>query len=273
MKYLLIIIFVSWSINISRAQEKWVLSSVYLEKPDTVLVFKPRNYNKVQSYPLVYLLHGYSENYKQWAQTTDLQKLADQYGFMIITPDGFTTYYINSPLKHGVQFETFFFKELVPKVHRSFNIDAKNIFISGLSMGGYGALRYFILHQDYFNSAGAMSGALDIDAAIFRAASRAFWSSDRMVNDLSAHLGVPENHNWNQYSIFNLVRQNPGFNRPFIFDCGTEDILYPASARLKRLTDSLEIPATFISRPGTHNTAYWQQAVDYHFLYFKQRLK
>lgn len=265
--------FILWISATAVAQEKWVMHSVYLENPDTVLVFKPQHYRKDKSYPLVYLLHGYSENYKQWHQTTDLQKLADQYDFIIVTPDGFTTYYINSPLQTGIQFETFFFSELVPKVHANFKIDEKNVFISGLSMGGYGALRYFILHNSYFSSAGAMSGALEVDAAIFRAASRAFWNNDRMLNDLTAHLGSPGAGTWNRYSITNLIKQNPGFNQPFIFDCGTEDILYPASAQLKMLTDSLSIPATFISRPGTHSTGYWQQALAYHFLYFKQRLK
>ena len=92
----------------------------YLVQSDTILVFKPREYNQTEKFPLVYLLHGYSENYKQWSQTTDLQKLADYYGFIIVTPDGFTSYYINSPINNSSQYEDFFFKELVTKVHQSF---------------------------------------------------------------------------------------------------------------------------------------------------------
>ncbi len=113
----------------SKAQEKWVLKSEYLAKPDTVLVFKPKNYVKEKKFPLVYLLHGYSQNYKQWSQTSDLQKLADQYGFIIITPDGFTSFYINSPIQKKSRYEDFFFKKLVPKVHQSFTIDERNVFI------------------------------------------------------------------------------------------------------------------------------------------------
>ncbi|SJN41312.1 putative esterase [Sphingobacterium sp. JB170] len=261
-------------INFSlQAQEKWILKSEYLANPDTVFVFKPKTYNETAKYPLVYLLHGYSENYKQWSQTTDLQKLADEYGFVIVTPDGFTSYYINSPINKGSRYEDFFFKELVPKVHQSFNTDNKNIFISGLSMGGYGALRYFILNPDYFNTAGSTSGALEIDYPNFQKVSQQFWQTNRVTDDLIKNLGNPTKEDWNKYSISTLLKQNPNFKKPFIFDCGTDDILYPNSENLKPLTDSLEIPTTFISQPGNHNTEYWNKSIEHHFVYFKQHIK
>lgn len=271
-KALLMIIGVL-SAGFSQAREKWILKSEYLEQPDTVLIFKPKAYNKAKKFPLVYLLHGYSENYKQWSQTTDLQKLADQYGFIIVTPDGFTSYYLNSPINKSSRYEDFFFRQLVPKVHQSFNIDDKNIFIGGLSMGGYGALRYFILYSDYFNTAGSTSGALEIDYPNFQKVSQQFWQTNRMTDDLTKNLGNPKTENWNNYSISTLLKQNPGFKKPFIFDCGTDDILYPNAENLKLLTDGLKIPATFISQPGDHNTAYWSKSIEHHFVYFKQNIR
>jgi putative tributyrin esterase len=256
-----------------QAQERWVLKSEFLAQLDTVLVFKPKVYNEAEKFSLVYLLHGYSQDYKQWPQTADLQKLADQYGFIIVAPDGFTSFYINSPVNKGSRYEEFFFKDLVSKVHQSFNIDDKNIFISGLSMGGYGALRYFILHPDYFNTAGSTSGALEIDYPNLQKVSQLFWQTNRVIDDLTKNIGNPKNENWNTYSISTLLKQNPEFKKPFIFDCGTEDILYPISENLKSLTDSLNIPTTFISQPGDHNTEYWNKSIEYHFVYFKQHLR
>lgn len=274
MNKIILILIGLFSINLSlQGQEQWVLKSNYLDKNDTVLVFKPKLYSKSAVYPLVYLLHGYSENYRQWTKTTDLQKLADQYGFIIVTPEGFTSYYINSPKNNGSGYEDFFFKDLVPKVHQSFNIDDNNIFISSLSMGGYGALRYFILHSDYFNTAGSTSGALEIDYSNFEKVSRQFWQTNRMTDDLTKNLGDSKIENWNSYSISVLLKQNPDFKKPFIFDCGTDDILYSNSENLKLLTDSLKIPATFISQPGAHNTAYWSKSIEYHFVYFKQNIR
>ncbi|PQA95796.1 esterase [Chryseobacterium shigense] len=270
----LIGIIIGLVITISlKAQEKWIIKSQYTAQSDTVLIFKPKSYNEKEQLPLVYLLHGYSENYRQWSKTTDLQKLADQYNFIIVTPDGFTSYYINSPTNKKSQYEDFFFKELVPKVHRSFTIDDKNIFISGLSMGGYGALRYFILHPDYFNTAGSTSGALEIDYPNFRKVSQHFWQNNRLIDDLTTHMGDPKTANWNQYSISTLLKQHPNFKKAFIFDCGTEDILYSNSTQLKQQTDGLRIPATFISQPGDHNTEYWNKSIEHHFVYFKQHLK
>lgn len=260
-------------INLSlQAQEKWVLKSEYLSKSDTVLVFKPDTYNKNQKYPLVYLLHGYSENYRQWSQTTDLQKLSNQYGMIIVTPDGFVSFYANSVSDKKSQWENFFFKDLVSEIHKTFNIDNKNIFISGLSMGGFGALRLFILHQDYFNTTGSTSGALEIDYNNFKEISRHFWQSDRLADDTKTAFGSPDKNDWHKNHITELLKTKQT-QKPFLIDCGTEDVVYPFSVNLKALADSLNIPITFISQPGNHNTAYWNKSIEYHFIYFKQNLK
>ncbi|MBO9727092.1 MAG: hypothetical protein J7623_00490 [Chitinophaga sp.] len=254
------------------AQQQWVIKSVHLTRPDTVLVFKPADYDAKKAYPLTYLLHGYSENYSQWASMVDCQKLADQYQMIIVMPDGFVSWYVNSPYQKGSQMEDFFFKELVPKVHAAFKIDSRNIFISGLSMGGYGALRYFIQQQDYFNTAGSTSGGLIVDAEILQQASIHFFNNNRVTNDLTSILGNPGTNDWHQYSITNLLKSQKKEIKPFIIDCGTEDILYPSTLELKMVADSMKIPITYIKQPGNHDAAYWKQAILYHFVYFKSKM-
>lgn len=263
--------FLMISIEVT-AQQQLMVKTNYLAQSDPVLVFKPDSYQAEKSYPLVYLLHGYSENYQQWSKTIDVQAMANKYQMIVVCPDGFVSYYLNSPNDAGSQYEDFFFKDLVPLIHRSFNIDRKNIFISGLSMGGYGALRYFILHPDYFNTAGSTSGALFPDFAYYRQVSQQFWGTDRLINDLRNVIGDPEKNSWTAYGIVNLLQKHPTFKRAFIFDCGTEDILYRNSIQLKSVVDSLKIPATFISGPGDHNTEYWSKSIEHHLIYFKQAM-
>lgn len=256
---------------LTNAQERWILSSPNLAKPDTVLIFKPKAYDQKKEYPLVYLLHGYSENYRQWSKTVNLQNLSDQYGFIIVTPDGFTSWYLNSPFDKHSRYEDFFFNELVPKIHRSFNVDRKDIFISGLSMGGYGSLRYFLMHQDYFNTAASTSGALDLNFDHLQKASLLFFGSERITEDLAQLLGNHLTHNWEQYSISGLLKNHKP-NKIFLLDCGTDDILYPATLKVKSLAEEMANPVIFISQPGNHNTDYWKKSIEYHFVFFRQKL-
>ncbi|WP_367118565.1 alpha/beta hydrolase [Chryseobacterium sp.] len=149
-------------------------------------------------------------------------------------------------------------------------MDKNNIFISGLSMGGYGAIRYFLLHQDYFNTAGSTSGAFSLDFDTLSKASAAFFKSTRIIDDLSQSLGSSKE--WNRYTISYLLKTyNKG--RPFLIDCGTEDILFPATLAIKNQADSLKIPVTFISQPGNHNTEYWKRSIEHHFIFFRDHLK
>ncbi|WP_225321422.1 alpha/beta hydrolase-fold protein [Rhizosphaericola mali] len=83
---------------------------------------------------------------------TDLQKLADQYEMIIVTPDGFDSFYTNSVSNKKMQWESFFFQDLVPKIHELFSINNKNIFITGSSSGGYGALRLFFISRLFQHS-------------------------------------------------------------------------------------------------------------------------
>jgi S-formylglutathione hydrolase FrmB len=272
MKKLTSVILFLMSIIMIGAQKLWILDSQYLSKKDSVLVYQPQDYSSQKQYPLVYLLHGYSENYKQWSRTTDLQKLANQYNLIIVCPDGFISWYLDSPFDKGSQMESFFFMYLVPKVHQEFNIDSKNIFISGLSMGGYGALRYFAEHHDYFNSAASTSGALELDFKSFKDISFKFFKSSRLSDDLIKLLGNPTKNNWSQYDIKELMKNNK-ISKPFLIDCGTEDPLLNNTLNLKTFAERKNLPFVLMFQSGNHNTEYWSKSIEYHFVFFNQNRK
>ena len=91
------------------------------------------------------------------------QKYADKYGFILICPDGlYDSWYINSPALRGSQYQDFFFFDLVPRMEKAFRVDKKNVFITGLSMGGHGALYLFSQNSSVFRAAGSLSGAVDL---------------------------------------------------------------------------------------------------------------
>ena len=136
---------------------------VYSGYFNNYLVFKPDNYDSNNKYPLLFMLHGHGGDYKQWSEIIDLQHYANQYNFIIVCPDGhYDSWYVDSPILKESQFETYFFYTLVPDIFNNYKTDSANIFITGLSMGGHGAINLFLNYPGFFESAGSTSGILDL---------------------------------------------------------------------------------------------------------------
>lgn len=263
MKTQLLIIFLLITQS-SNAQELLTYHSKNLPRTDSVWVFKPANYNKSQTYPLVYLLHGYSGNYKAWNKIMNCQTYADKYGFIIVCPDGlFNSWYFNSPMRKDSQFSSFFFDELLPSVNQRYHPDQRNIFISGLSMGGHGALTYFLQHLNMFNCAGSTSGMVDL---------RVGYSASYGIKELLGAAPADNDALWEQYSVIGNIARDSSLKKPIIFDCGTEDGFHKSNDALYRKCMELHIPATYISQPGKHANAYWAQSIKAHFDFFEQHL-
>ena len=260
---LLLIGFLLLSSITATAQDQLIYKSKNLAKPDTTWVFKPQNYQQKDKLPVLFLLHGYSANYKQWHNIMDAQKYANDYGFIIVCPDGlYSSWYINSPVKSDMQFESFFFDELFPDIKSKYKMDANNVFISGLSMGGHGALYLFIKHQELFKSAGSTSGGIKLSDGFGK-------------YGLGDVLGYPpaDSELWQKHSVTTVIDQLKGNKKPFIFDCGSDDFFYKANTELKQKCDELKLNATYISQPGAHNNAYWTKSIKQQFEFFKVLIK
>ena len=245
------------------AQDHYVISSTYLTKPDSILVYKPHAVDADKQYPVLYLMHGYAGNYKQWSNIIDLQHYADQFGWFIVCPDGeYESWYIESKVKSKSQYASFFFNDLIPYIQKNYPVSNKNVFISGLSMGGHGALYLFSKHPELFLAAGSTSGVVDLTQISYLDS-----SLEKVLG--SKYANRPE---WESNSVLNLADHWPT-NKPIIVDCGLQDALYNSNLILKNKLEKLQIPVTFISQPGTHNRAYWAKSIDYHFLFFNKILQ
>lgn len=241
-------------------QEKLILNDSYIPYPDTVLVYIPSNYTQSKTFPVVILLHGWRQTFKYWNFVAEgLQKYADKYDFIFVCPDGFRdSWYINSPVNQKSKVETFFINNLIPALFKKYNIDKKNIFITGLSMGGHGAFYLFLKHQDIFKSAGSLSGTLDITA---------FPNKNNMLNAFGR---IETNRNiWKKNSVYYLLDSLKDKTRQIIFDCGTEDELYSVNKKFYEKCLKLKIKATFISQPGSHKVEYWRKSFENHIRFFK----
>ncbi|MGY3054634.1 putative tributyrin esterase [Pedobacter sp. UYEF25] len=260
MKYSTVLLICCFIYLSASAQKQLIFNSKNLPRTDTVWVFMPHKIPKNKVLPTVVLLHGYSGNYKQWDGIMDAQKYADDFGYILVCPDGlFSSWYINSPAKKNSQYESFFFEELLPKIKTDFPVDTANVFITGLSMGGHGALYLFLKHQELFRSAGSTSGGVDLTDPIGQFG----------VPDL---LGKPSKDSdiWLKYSVIGNIDKLQGSKKQIIFDCGNSDFFYHANNNLKKKCDSLKINATYTTQPGTHNTDYWRKSIKQQFAFFKR---
>ena len=235
------------------------VKSKYLASPDDVTVITPDG-KPGQKFPTVYLLNGYDGNHTQWTFIQPrLGELADQYGMVLVMPDGRDSWYWNSPIDPTMQMESFIIDDLVPYIDSNYpTIDSnKKRAITGLSMGGHGALWLAGRHPDLFGSVGSMSGGVDI---------RPFPKSWKMAQRIGEKAKNEER--WNQYTVATMVPKfkNAGLN--ITFDCGAEDFFAEVNNNLHAALLEAGVPHDYTSRPGAHTFQYWANSILYHLLYF-----
>lgn len=239
--------------------------SVRSEKMDRsipVLVTVPEGIRQGEQLPVLYLLHGHSGDEKSWLTIQPrLKDWADRDHIMIVTPDGENSWYWDSPLEPKSQFETFVSKELVTYIDQHYSTRANRLSraISGLSMGGHGALWLAIRHKDVFGAAGSTSGGVDI---------RPFPTKWNMADQLGKQ---SENKSrWNQHTVMTQLDKIQNKDLALIFDCGTADFFFEVNCKLHDELMKRGIYHDFIMRPGKHNLLYWNNSIEYHWLFFKK---
>jgi len=243
-----------------------VYSSV-MKKDIKNVVILPDSYKKATNeYPVLYLLHGAGGSYEQWIKSVpELQQLVDTYQMIIICPDGgITSWYFNSPIDKTMQYETYVANELVSYVATTYRIskDKSKHAITGLSMGGHGALYLAFKHQDIWGAAGSMSGGVDLTPF------SKGWDLPNRLGEYAENKEV-----WEKNSVINMLHL-VGKNSPkLIFDCGTNDFFYQQNKALHEKMVYKNIPHDYIERPGSHNWGYWKNSIQYQLLFFNTIFK
>lgn len=242
-------------------QQTVIMTSGNIPYADTILITIPDKEFASEKLPAVFLLHGWSGDFRQWDKITDLQKLADQYHCIVITPSGFyDSWYIDSPVKEDIQYQSYFMNELLTLLVHSFPIDEKNIFVSGLSMGGYGALSLLLNYPDRIKSAASTSGVLNLTPFPGK------WGLEKV---LGAYPDYKERYF--AFSPAGLLDTISVITNKILIDCGTEDFAYAVNKEFYDKAAEKKCDIHFISRPGAHTRQYWQESIPYHFLFFSQQ--
>jgi len=210
--------------------------------------------------PVIYLLHGYGGYEKSWIIIKpELPRIADEKGIIFVCPDGKNSWYINSPLLKTSQYETFISSELIDYIDHKYNTlaDSAHRAITGLSMGGHGALFNALRHNNVFGAAGSMSGAVDI---------RHYNNKFGLQTLLGNKKDYP--YHWEANAVPNQISRIQDGMIAIIFDCGTSDFTFSQNEALHKMLINQNIGHDYTTRPGAHTLGYWCNSIDYHILFF-----
>ncbi len=251
------------------------IQSKILGKEVRYTIYLPSDYEtSSRYYPVVYMLHGYTDNDIAWIQFGEANATADEGiaqreipPMILAMPDGGVSWFINN-YNDSVKYEDFFFKEFIPYIESHYRILAEKRYraIAGLSMGGYGALVYALKHPDMFSSCVAFSAAVFTDKEIIDmqddvwkkglglgyAFDPSLEGKDRITKQFKDD---------DPLYLFKTLDINKIKSVRYYIDCGDNDFLYRGNSALHVLLRDLDIPHVYRVREGMHSWVYWRSGL------------
>lgn len=206
--------------------------------------------------PVLYLLHGYSDDETTWSRRTSIERYASEYGIAVIMPNVEHSYYAD--MVYGKKYWTFLTKELPAVVHQFFKLSDKkeDTFVAGLSMGGYGAFKWALSYPDKFAAAASLSGVLDLSSRYEETRKE----QTPMAESLYYAFGKEGLKNTNA-DLLSLLHQNKD-KAPFLYlACGTEDFLINENKTFIEACKKLDLPIDIDLEPGTHEWGFWDKQI------------
>jgi len=228
-------------------------------------VILPADYraSSVTRYPVLYLLHGFGGHYSDWVTRTNVADYAAPYRMIVVMPEGNNGWYTDSTGVATDKYESYILKELIPDVQKRYRtIEARyGRAVAGLSMGGYGSLKFGLKSPDTFVFVGSLSGAL----------AAATWTEDDLKNlkairdSVFTVFGPTGSDVRKANDVYEITRGLSAARvaaLPYIYlDCGTEDFLISLNQQFAALLREKKIPHEYRELPGDHNWAYWDQQI------------
>jgi enterochelin esterase-like enzyme len=256
-----------------RVVEEQSVSSDLLGRDIPYSVYLPPGYDESErSYPVVYLLHGFTDDETAWVQFGEVQRAADRGiadrtipPMVIVMPDADSTWYINDAAG-TTPYEEAVFQEFIPAVEETYRIRSEAQFrgVAGLSMGGFGTLVWAMRHPEMFAAAAAFSAGIFTEEGM-----RAMpWDEYRVP--FSTVFGGGEEpetritEHFREHSPLHLARTAPVDSLRSVrwyIDCGDDDFLYEGNSRLHIVLRDREVPHEYRVRNGAHNWTYWREHI------------
>jgi S-formylglutathione hydrolase FrmB len=200
--------------------------------------------------PVLYLLHGLSDDHTAWTRYTSIERYAAAAGLAVVMPAVGRSFYADE--RHGHRYWSYLSEEL-PRTMGSFfrfSDRREDTFVAGLSMGGYGAFKWALTQPGRFAAAASLSGGLDVRLIAAKPERRALFA--RVFGEAP---GPGDD-------LFELLAASDAAALPSLYvGCGTEDPLLPASTRFAAAAEAHGASVTTDFRPGEHEWGLWDAVV------------
>ena len=200
--------------------------------------------------PVLYLLHGLSDDSTAWLRYTSIERYASPLGLAVVMPEVHRSFYADEV--HGSRYWTFLSEELPAIVQSFFRVSRRpeDTFVAGLSMGGYGALKWALRHPDRFAAAASLSGALDLEVLLSDE-----WRRPLFERVFDSRIGPSDD-------LFALLGSQSGSDVPPLYvGCGTEDHLFPSNEKFVATAQAAGVDVHVDFRPGEHEWGVWDAAI------------
>ena len=255
--------------------ESLKVKSQLLGKDVKYNIYLPADYDKnARRYPVLFLLHGYSDDETGWTQFGEANAIADKSinsgevpPMIIVMPDAGVTWYQNT-FDGKTKFEDFFFKEMIPYIDSTYRTRAKREFraVAGLSMGGLGSLLFALKHPDMFTACVPMSAAVWTDDEVITGnqdqARYDYVFGDLYGKGLKGKDRLTEHFYKNDpLKIVETGKADDLKKVRYYIDCGDDDFLIKGNMALHAAMLDKKIPHEFRVRDGGHTWTYWRTSL------------
>jgi len=254
-------------------REGLVMQSQVLKKATRYSIYLPPGFEMSKRlYPVLYLLHGYTDDDSAWIHYGEMAHIMDEAiarrevtPMIVVMPDGGTSWYVNN-FDGSVKWEDYFIKELIPYIESRFRAhpNRRSRAIAGLSMGGFGSLVQAMHHPDLFGACAALSAGVYTDDQI-RSFSEEDWTNVRAVvwgpglkgaDRITEHMQAN-----NPLKLAAVLDPQKLKSVRWYLDCGDEDFLLPGTLALHQVLVDRGIPHALRVRGGGHVWAYWRSSL------------
>lgn len=221
--------------------------------------FGGANQSKSKRIPVLYLLHGFTDDHTIWCRRTSIERYADEWGIAVVMPDADHSFYTD--MYCGKPFFRFLTEELPEKVAYFFSVSSEpeDTYVAGLSMGGYGAFKWALSKPSSFHKAASLSGVVDI---VRLRKDKSSSDMEAVMNLVFEASDIKKTSHDLAYLLEKQVENHVSLPALYLA-CGKEDFLYEDNQAFAHLMEKLDVKRDVTFDHGTHEWGYWDRHIEH----------